>query len=127
MRTLGILATSASLLTAAVLAALPSTATAAPRDDGKTPSGEWDVTVVDPDQSFRGLDAVNRRTAWVTGGSVSEGPGRVFRTRDAGRTWQDVTPPGTTGLRFRDVEARSARNAVSRSASAAPANARVTR
>src|SRR3954452_10826049 len=31
----------------------------------------WQETVVDADQSFRGLDAVDRRTAWVTGGSVT--------------------------------------------------------
>ena len=70
----------------------------------------WKETVIDADQSFRGLDAVDRRTAWVTGGSATEGgPGRVFRTTDGGRTWQDVSPPGTEGLLFRDVEARSAK------------------
>ena len=69
----------------------------------------WTETVIDADQSFRGLDAVDRRTAWVTGGSATEGgPGRVFRTTDGGRTWEDVSPPGTEGLLFRDVEARSA-------------------
>ena len=73
----------------------------------------WDETVVDADQSFRGLDAVDRRTAWVTGGSATEGgPGRVFRTTDGGRNWEDVSPPGTEGLLFRDVEARSAKEAV---------------
>ena len=47
----------------------------------------WSETVVDADQSFRGLDAVDRRTAWVAGGSATEGaPGRVFRTTDGGRT-----------------------------------------
>jgi len=68
--------------------------------------------VIDADQSFRGLDAVDRRTAWVTGGSVTGGPGRVFRTTDGGRTWEDVSPPGTEGLLFRDVEARNAEKAV---------------
>lgn len=69
-------------------------------------------SVLDADQGFRGLDAVDRRTAWVTGGSATEGPGRVFRTTDGGRSWQDVSPPETTGLLFRDVEARSAAEAV---------------
>ena len=69
-------------------------------------------TVIDADQSFRGLDAVDRRTAWVTGGSATEGAGRVFRTTDGGRTWEDVSPPGTEGLLFRDVEARNAETAV---------------
>ena len=78
---------------------------------GGTPS--WKESVIDADQSFRGLDAVNRRTAWVTGGSATEGgPGRVFRTTDGGRSWKDVSPPDTEGLLFRDVEARSARTAV---------------
>ncbi len=71
------------------------------------------LTVVDPGQSFRGLDAVNKRTAWVSGGSVpAGGVGRVYRTTDGGETWQDVSPPGTEGLSLRDVEARDADTAV---------------
>ncbi len=31
----------------------------------------WSESVIDADQSFRGLDAVDRRTAWVTGGSAT--------------------------------------------------------
>jgi photosystem II stability/assembly factor-like uncharacterized protein len=73
----------------------------------------WRESVIDEDQNFRGLDAVDRRTAWVTGESLTDGgPGRVFRTTDGGRTWEDVSPPGTDGLSFRDVEARSAQRAV---------------
>jgi len=73
----------------------------------------WRQSVIDADQNFRGLDAVDRRTAWVTGESLTDGgPGRVFRTTDGGRTWEDVSPPGTDGLSFRDVEARSAKRAV---------------
>jgi photosystem II stability/assembly factor-like uncharacterized protein len=80
---------------------------------GHHPSWSWRQSVVDPDQGFRGLDAVDRRTAWVTGGSATDGgPGRVFRTTDGGRTWKDVSPPDTGGLLFRDVEARSGRVAV---------------
>ena len=73
----------------------------------------WQESVLDPGQGFRGLDAVDRHTAWVTGGSLTEGgPGTVFRTTDGGRTWKDVSPPDSAGLLFRDVEARSARTAV---------------
>jgi photosystem II stability/assembly factor-like uncharacterized protein len=73
------------------------------------PTAEWDVAIVDSGQSFRGLDAVDRHTAWVSGGSVtSGGPGKVWRTSDGGATWQDVSPPETGGLMLRDVEARSA-------------------
>ena len=72
---------------------------------------EWSVQTVDADQSFRGLDAVDRDTAWVTGASLSGGPAKVYRTGDAGATWQDVSPPGSTGLNFRDVEAEDDRTA----------------
>ncbi len=95
-----------------------STAAAGPGQHGHQGHGHgealsWSETVVGADQSFRGLDAVDRRTAWVTGGSLTAGgPGRVFRTADGGRTWKDVSPPGTEGLSFRDVEARNAKTAV---------------
>ncbi len=70
---------------------------------------DWQEKVVDAGQSFRGLDAVDRRTAWVGGGSVTAGgPGKVWRTTDGGTTWNDVSPPDSEGLLFRDVEARSA-------------------
>ncbi|KGN37885.1 WD40/YVTN/BNR-like repeat-containing protein [Knoellia subterranea] len=68
----------------------------------------WDVTTVDADQSFRGLDALDRSTAWVTGASLSGGAAKVYRTTDGGTAWKDVSPPETTGLNFRDVEAESA-------------------
>jgi photosystem II stability/assembly factor-like uncharacterized protein len=73
----------------------------------------WDETVVNPDQSFRGLDAVDRDTAWLAGGSMTEGgPGQVWRTTDGGATWEDVSPPETDGLSLRDVEARDGDTAV---------------
>ena len=121
MRRLGTFALSTVLIASPLLVGAtyaPSTAMAVPgyqgargHDDGGRLT--WSETVIDADQSFRGLDAVDRRTAWVTGGSASEGaPGRVFRTTDGGRTWSDVSPPDTEGLLFRDVEARSAKRAV---------------
>jgi photosystem II stability/assembly factor-like uncharacterized protein len=58
------------------------------------------------DQQYRGLDAVDKRTAWVGGSD-----GEVLRTTDGGRTWEDVSPPDTAGLLFRDVEAQDSRRA----------------
>lgn len=111
MTRLGSLALSAALA-ASTLAALPAQAGPGHGPHGGGPLS-WHESVVDPDQGFRGLDAVDRRTAWVTGGSATDGgPGKVFRTTDGGRSWQDVSPDGTDGLLFRDVEARSARTAV---------------
>ncbi|MFC7490839.1 MULTISPECIES: WD40/YVTN/BNR-like repeat-containing protein [unclassified Knoellia] len=77
-----------------------------------TPSDlEWSVTAVDADQSFRGLDAVDRDTAWVSGASVSGGDARIYLTQDGGTTWDDVSPTDSAGLNFRDVEAEDARTA----------------
>jgi photosystem II stability/assembly factor-like uncharacterized protein len=121
MRRLGTLLLSTVLLAGPFLgsATYAGSATAAGSGHDKTKRFEhggavsWTETVIDADQSFRGLDAVDRRTAWVTGGTATEGgPGRVFRTTDGGRTWEDVSPPGTEGLLFRDVEARGADRAV---------------
>ena len=57
-------------------------------------------------QQHRGLDAVDKRTVWVSGTS-----GEVLRTTDGGRTWKNVSPPGAAALQFRDVEAESAERA----------------
>lgn len=104
--------TLALLPAAGAVATAASAATGEPGADRPRDPG-WSVGVVDPDQSFRGLDAVDRRTAWVAGGSLTDGgPGRVYRTTDGGENWSDVTPPGTEGLMLRDVEARSADTAV---------------
>jgi photosystem II stability/assembly factor-like uncharacterized protein len=35
----------------------------------------------------------------------------VLRTTDGGKTWKDVSPPGSEGLLFRDLEAESAQRA----------------
>ena len=83
------------LLTIALALALPATASAHGLRWVPVPTGST--------QQFRGLDAVDRRTAWV-GGSL----GQVLRTTDGGRSWRDVSPPGSAGLLFRDVEAQGA-------------------
>ncbi|KIF03006.1 oxidoreductase, partial [Streptomyces sp. RSD-27] len=58
---------------------------------------------------FRGLAAVGRDTAWLAGSK-----GTVLRTRDGGRSWLDVSPPGAVAdqLELRDIEAFDARRAV---------------
>ncbi|WP_122818008.1 oxidoreductase [Nocardioides pantholopis] len=117
MARLGALLLSTALLGSSLLGGTAYAGGAAgqhsPPGHGAEPRLSWRESVLDADQGFRGLDAVNRRTAWVSGGSVTEGgPGRVFRTTDGGRDWEDVSPPGTEGLMFRDVEARSAKEAV---------------
>jgi photosystem II stability/assembly factor-like uncharacterized protein len=89
-----------ALVSALIALALPATAGAAAR------LPHWTPVPTGSDQQYRGLSAVNNHVAWV-GGSAGE----VLRTTDAGRTWQDVSPPGSEGLLFRDVEALSARRA----------------
>jgi photosystem II stability/assembly factor-like uncharacterized protein len=84
-----------------VALALPSVASAHPPRLPK-----WKPVPTGSSQQYRGLDAVSARVAWV-GGSAGE----VRRTLDGGRTWQDVSPPGSAGLLFRDVEAQDARRA----------------
>ena len=81
--------------------ALPAVAAA----DHRRPL-RWQPVPTGSDQQYRGLDAVDRRVAWV-GGSAGE----VLRTTDGGKTWRDVSPPDSAGLLFRDVEAQSAHRA----------------
>lgn len=95
-------------LALAVALAAPATAALATSaaDSGPNPFRDgWQEQVLDADQNFRGLDAVSRTEAWVTGESLTDnGSARVFRTTDGGDTWLDVSPAATEGLSFRDVE-----------------------
>ncbi|WLW58345.1 WD40/YVTN/BNR-like repeat-containing protein [Streptomyces sp. YU58] len=87
-------------LTAAPAQARPQTPPA--------PSPHWELKdTAAPDVRFRGLAAVDRRTAWVAGTR-----GTVLRTTDGGASWRNVSPPGAADLQFRDVEAFDARRAV---------------
>ncbi|MBF6043739.1 oxidoreductase [Streptomyces sp. NRRL B-1677] len=85
--------------------ALAGTATAPARAAGKAPT--WESRDSGTDARFRGLAAVSRSTAWAAGTK-----GTVLLTRNGGRTWRNVSPPGAAALEFRDVEAFDARRAV---------------
>ncbi|WP_406398273.1 oxidoreductase [Streptomyces sp. NBC_00879] len=102
------------LCAAAVAAALAAPAQAAQQTGGA--AGEkavekggpaWSLKNTGTDVRFRGLAAVSRDAAWVAGSK-----GTVLRTTDGGRSWRDVSPPGASGLEFRDIEAFDGRRAV---------------
>jgi photosystem II stability/assembly factor-like uncharacterized protein len=67
----------------------------------------WQLTTTGSTATLRGLSAVDGRTAWA-GGSA----GTILRTTNGGRTWQNVAPPNTSDLQFRDIEAFDADHAV---------------
>jgi len=78
----------------------------APPGAGAT-SLTWQPTTTGSDARLRGLSAVSRHVAWASGSK-----GTVLRTVDGGRSWQQVAPPDTATLDFRDIEAFDARTAV---------------
>jgi photosystem II stability/assembly factor-like uncharacterized protein len=79
-----------------------------PTAGGRTDlSVSWQSTSTGSTARFRGLSAVSRNIAWVSGTT-----GTVLRTTDGGATWVSVAPPGTDALQFRDIEATSDRHAV---------------
>ncbi|GAA0499481.1 oxidoreductase [Streptomyces sp. NPDC046215] len=94
------------LLTGLCGAALAVAGTA-PSQAAPGPRPAWEARDSGTDARFRGLAAVSRSTAWVAGTK-----GTVLLTRDAGRSWRNVSPPGAGALEFRDVEAFDARRAV---------------
>lgn len=79
----------------------------APTGASATPEPSWRLTPTGTDAQLRGLSAVSRHVAWASGAR-----GTVLRTVDGGRTWQQVGPPDTAGLDFRDIEAFDAHTAV---------------
>jgi len=91
-----------ALLLLTGLLAVPTAASATP-----TLPLAWQLTPTGTDAQLRGLSVIDRKVAWASGQR-----GTVLRTVDAGRTWQQVGPPDTGGLDFRDVEAFDARTAV---------------
>ncbi|MGW6566572.1 WD40/YVTN/BNR-like repeat-containing protein [Streptomyces sp. NPDC054975] len=76
-------------------------------DQGAGHGAGWQLTQTGTEARFRGLAAVDRRTAWAAGSK-----GTVLRTTDGGRSWRNVSPPGAGELELRDVEAFDARRAV---------------
>jgi photosystem II stability/assembly factor-like uncharacterized protein len=67
----------------------------------------WQLTPTGSTANLRGLSAVSADVAWTSGSQ-----GTVLRTLDRGATWQNVSPPGTSSLQFRDIEAFDADTAV---------------
>lgn len=67
----------------------------------------WRETPTGSTARFRGLAAVDRRTAWLAGSQ-----GTVLRTTNGGGSWRSVAPADAAGLEFRDVEAFDADHAV---------------
>jgi photosystem II stability/assembly factor-like uncharacterized protein len=67
----------------------------------------WDLTPTGTNARLRGVSAISANTAWTSGSG-----GTVLRTVNGGQTWQQVSPPGTATLQFRDIEAFDADHAV---------------
>ncbi|MEO3870074.1 oxidoreductase [Nonomuraea sp. B12E4] len=107
---LGAPSAAAAAVLAAVVLAAPLPAHAVQR-----PELGWDVKPTGVTARLRGLSPVSRGVVWASGSG-----GTVLRTVDGGRSWQNVSPPGTTALEFRDIEAFDARRAVALSIGAGP-------
>lgn len=89
-------------LSAALVLAAPLPAQAA-----GTPRLGWELKETGVTARLRGLSPVSRNVVWASGSG-----GTVLRTVDGGRTWQNVSPPDTAALQFRDIEAFDANRAV---------------
>jgi photosystem II stability/assembly factor-like uncharacterized protein len=99
----------AMLLVAAIALGLAPSVQAKPFLPNHLPS--WQLLPSAGGATFRTLAAVSRQIAWI-----GSDDGTVLRTVDGGRSWQDVSPPGTAGLHFRDLDARDAYRAVAMTA-----------
>ncbi|MGA9745943.1 MAG: oxidoreductase [Nocardioides sp.] len=102
-----------ALSLAVPLSLIPAAVAAPSGDPGDFTTWSFADRTIDDTQSFRGLDGVDDRIAWVAGENITDdgGPGAVYRTRNGGKTWKDVSPEVGRDLAFRDVEATSAREA----------------
>jgi photosystem II stability/assembly factor-like uncharacterized protein len=84
------------------------------------PGYAWQDTPTGSTARLRGLAAVSSTTAWASGSL-----GTVLRTTNGGVTWQQVGPPGTQALQFRDIEAFDADHAVIMSVGDNPTDFRI--
>src|SRR5262245_904894 len=73
----------------------------------KQRSPSWERFDTGTDSRLRGLSAASADVVWAGGTD-----GTVWRTVDGGASWHQVTPAGSAGLQFRDVEAFDAEHAV---------------
>jgi photosystem II stability/assembly factor-like uncharacterized protein len=96
---------SKGILSIAAACAVVSVAAAAAAGEGR--GYAWQSTPTGTAARLRGVSAISARTAWASGSL-----GTVVRTVDGGTTWQQVGPPGTSALQFRDIEAFDASRAV---------------
>jgi photosystem II stability/assembly factor-like uncharacterized protein len=76
-----------------------------------TAASSWTQVHTGPDVELRGLAIRGATHAW-TGGAK----GTLLRTRDGGKSWDTLHPPGGEDLDFRDVEALSDKDLVLMSA-----------
>lgn len=65
-------------------------------------AAQWQQQTINTTADFRGISAVNKDVAWVSGTK-----GTVGRTIDGGKNWEVITVPGAEKLDFRDIEAFS--------------------
>ncbi|HQR05787.1 MAG TPA: YCF48-related protein [Gemmatales bacterium] len=63
-------------------------------------AAQWSQQTINTTADFRGLSAVTKDVAWVSGTK-----GTVGRTIDGGKTWEVIIIPGAEKLDFRDIEA----------------------
>jgi photosystem II stability/assembly factor-like uncharacterized protein len=96
-----------SLISVALLVAALIVAAMALGTPSKRRNLSWQLTPTGSSARLRGLSTVSANVAWASGSL-----GTVLRTTDRGATWQQVGPPGTGTLQFRDIEAFSADRAV---------------
>jgi photosystem II stability/assembly factor-like uncharacterized protein len=74
-------------------------------------NAQWTLQRSNTEAEFRGLFVVSPTIVWASGTG-----GRIARTTDGGETWRIDSIPGADSLDLRDIDARSAKEAVAMSA-----------